>query len=194
MWSYVLPACDGYPSVRPLVSFALLVLVGSACASPGALGAEHSVQPSEVALDSMTNADSPFVLVVATVRTAELAAPISEGPLLLRPTDAGPSSFHPGCRLDPGMVDRTIRRQLPTIQDCYERASREDPTLSGKVTVAFVVRPDGHVRDAEAIENSTGSVAVAACVSRGIRRIRFARGAAGSTGSCVYPFLFGASP
>ncbi|HJL16249.1 MAG TPA: AgmX/PglI C-terminal domain-containing protein [Sandaracinaceae bacterium LLY-WYZ-13_1] len=91
---------------------------------------------------------------------------------------------------DPQIVVRQIRARLRSIQTCYERELRNNPTLAGRVMVRFTIQPTGTVSGAQATENSTGSSAVASCVVRTIRRFRFNPGPEGGSVSFAYPFVF----
>lgn len=77
------------------------------------------------------------------------------------------------------MVARSIRVRLRAIQRCYETELRQDPTLSGTVTVQFVVSERGAVPEALASANTTSSPPIASCVVSVVRRLRFNPGPAG---------------
>ena len=91
---------------------------------------------------------------------------------------------------DAALVQRQIKRRLKAIQRCYESELRNNPTLAGKVTVQFTIEQRGNVTGAKALENSTGSPAVASCVTRTIRRFRFNPGPEGGSVTFKYPFVF----
>jgi len=177
-----------YPALQVVAAWLVLTCVGSGCASSQALHSEHGLPP--------TGGEAPVEPAFelggfARVQTAEISLPISEGPPSILPRAEGTNSSRGGCNLASSVVEHTIREHMPTLRACYERKSREDPDFAGKVTVSFVIRPNGQVRETEAVENSTGSPAFASCVSRGLRRIHFPRSKARDEVSCVYPFLFG---
>lgn len=174
-----------------LWSLTVWACLNCACARPKTehppLGTVTSEQSQETSMEAYFQLGK-----VTYVENTERAAPIAERPAELPASIEGPRAIQRRCHLNPRVLEHTIREQLPAIRSCYERESRGDPTLAGKVTVAFVVQPDGRVRNAEAIQNSTGSVAVAACVSRGVSRVQFGAEPTRGAVSCVYPFLFGA--
>jgi len=58
------------------------------------------------------------------------------------------------------------------------------------VTVTFTIQERGNVTDAKASENTTGSPAVADCVTRTISRFRFNPGPDGGSVTFRYPFVF----
>lgn len=174
-----------------LWSLTLWAFVGSACARPKAEHPPQGALTSELSQEA--SIDPVFQLGNVTyVANTERSSPITETPVAPPPSKERPRAARARCHLNPRLLEHTIREQLPSIRSCYERESRRDPTLAGKVTIAFVVQPDGRVRDAEAIQNSTGSAAVAACVSHGMSRVQFGPEPTRSAVSCVYPFLFGA--
>lgn len=91
---------------------------------------------------------------------------------------------------DPQLVVRQIRGRLLAIQACYEQQLRDDPELSGRIMVRFRIDPDGRVRDAEATENSSGSAALAACVTSSVSQFRFRPGPVCGSVTFAYPFVF----
>ncbi len=91
---------------------------------------------------------------------------------------------------DAALVQRQIKQRLKSITRCYESELRKNPSLSGKVTVSFTIQERGNVTDAKASENTTGSPAVADCVTRTISRFRFNPGPEGGSVTFRYPFVF----
>lgn len=91
---------------------------------------------------------------------------------------------------DAATVQRQIKQRLKSITRCYESELRKNPSLSGKVTVTFTIQERGNVTDARASENTTGSSAVAECVTRTISRFRFNPGPEGGSVTFRYPFVF----
>ncbi|MBI5512786.1 MAG: AgmX/PglI C-terminal domain-containing protein [Deltaproteobacteria bacterium] len=67
-------------------------------------------------------------------------------------------------------VARTIRGQLGGFRACYERASRNNPTLAGRVTLHFSVNASGRATGVSAHGLSSE---VDECVSGAVRRIVF---------------------
>jgi len=91
---------------------------------------------------------------------------------------------------DAATVQRQIKQRLKSITRCYESELRKNPSLAGKVTVTFTIQERGNVTDAKASENTTGSPAVADCVTRTISRFRFNPGPDGGSVTFRYPFVF----
>jgi TonB family protein len=91
---------------------------------------------------------------------------------------------------DQALVQRQIKQRLKSITRCYESELRKNPSLSGKVTVTFTIQERGNVTNAKATENTTGSPAVADCVTRTISRFRFNPGPDGGSVTFRYPFVF----
>jgi TonB family protein len=141
---------------------------------------------SEVSAEEL----AAYGLGFSPVHTAEISVAVPEEPVRVRDSDPKGRSNRHGGYIDPRIVERTITKHLPKLRACYERESRRDPSLSGKVTVRFVIQPDGQVHEAKAIENSTGSEAAPACVFGVLRRIQFAPDPDRGEVSWVYPFLF----
>lgn len=91
---------------------------------------------------------------------------------------------------DAALVQQQIKLRIKSITRCYESELRKNPSLSGKVTVTFTIQQRGNVTDAKATENTTGSPAVAECVTRTISRFRFNPGPEGGSVTFRYPFVF----
>lgn len=91
---------------------------------------------------------------------------------------------------DPNAVVRQIRARLRAIQSCYEDELARDPSLQGRIVVRFTIEPSGTVSAVTATRNEMGSPAVAGCLVRVIRRLRFDPGPQGGSVSFAYPFVF----
>ncbi len=91
---------------------------------------------------------------------------------------------------DAALVQRQIKQRIKSITRCYESELRKNPSLAGKVTVTFTIQERGNVTGAKASENTTGSAAVADCVTRTISRFRFNPGPEGGSVTFRYPFVF----
>lgn len=94
---------------------------------------------------------------------------------------AGTASDDPSC--DARTLRRVVRKHLPRIEYCYERALLADRTLAGAVDTRFTILPDGHVIDAHADGLSPD---LAACITTVLSAMRFP--AAGATCQVRYPF------
>lgn len=91
---------------------------------------------------------------------------------------------------DSSIVVRQIRQRIGAIRRCYEQQLARDPSLAGRVTVQFTIQERGNVTGARASENSTGSPALATCVTSTVSRFRFNPGPDGGSVSFSYPFVF----
>ncbi|MAT28992.1 MAG: hypothetical protein CMN29_29210 [Sandaracinus sp.] len=87
-----------------------------------------------------------------------------------------------------GAIRRTVRRHQPEVRFCYEQALTQRPDLEGRVTVRFVVDPEGTVRTAVAQPTEGMSSRVGDCVGQAVRRWSFPS-SPGVT-SVTYPFVF----
>lgn len=90
--------------------------------------------------------------------------------------------------IDAGRVAAIIRGQLGGIRSCYERALRNNPTLSGRLEVHFTIGSSGRVTSA----NGAGLPAapeVGTCVASRIRGLVFPAPEGGSV-EFSFPFTF----
>ena len=76
-----------------------------------------------------------------------------------------------GC--ERGEVAKRVRHRAPALRACYEMQLQATSNLSGKVTVQWIVDVEGMVQGDKVVASSLGSDALADCVMRAIRRIRF---------------------
>ncbi len=90
--------------------------------------------------------------------------------------------------IDAGRVASIIRGQIGGIRSCYERALRNNPTLSGRLEVRFTIGTSGRVTSA----SSSGLGAapeVGTCVAQRIRGLVFPAPTGGSV-DFSFPFTF----
>ncbi|MGD8609276.1 MAG: AgmX/PglI C-terminal domain-containing protein [Myxococcales bacterium] len=117
---------------------------------------------------------------VAAVLTAVLVVLVVAGP-----AHAGPSG-----QLDAFVVRKTIRKDLPRINRCYQSALRDEPELAGKVSIRFSVLRKGQVQSVQVLENTTGNSTVEHCVARIVGAIRFPSRRTGKSLRFTFPFVF----
>lgn len=91
---------------------------------------------------------------------------------------------------DPNIVRRMITARLRAIEGCYTPLLNDDPSRVGRVLVRLSIEMSGLVADVSAVENTTGSAEVAACVVGTIERFRFRPGAEGGSYVVAFPFEF----
>lgn len=90
--------------------------------------------------------------------------------------------------LNPDEVRATVGRALGGIKACYERALRRNPTLEGRVTIAFTVGGGGRVTSASASNDTIGSE-VSSCIVSRFQALRFPAPQGGNV-TFSYPFFF----
>ncbi|GHH03099.1 TonB family protein [Comamonas sp. JC664] len=92
--------------------------------------------------------------------------------------------------LDKDVIAKVIRRHQGEIKYCYESELNKDPSLAGKVAVAFVIDPTGAVSDASVSETTLNNAAAERCMLSRIRRWKFPEPKGGGVVSVTYPWLF----
>jgi TonB family protein len=88
------------------------------------------------------------------------------------------------------VIRRVIRRHINEARYCYERELARDPDLAGRVTISFVISPDGSVASADVASSTLGSDAVESCLSTAVRRWAFPAPQGGGIVRVSYPFEF----
>ena len=76
------------------------------------------------------------------------------------------------------------------MKRCYEAALKQQPTLSGRVMVQFVIGMRGQVSSSEVKSSTLGNPTVENCLLQAIRRWEFPPPKQGADVVIVYPFVF----
>jgi len=92
--------------------------------------------------------------------------------------------------LDKSLIDQVIKRHMNQIRYCYQRELTKKPDLGGKVTVKFVIAPNGHVSKASIKSSSLGDKTVEKCVTDRFMRFIFPKPKGGGIVIVSYPFIF----
>ncbi|MBX2811333.1 MAG: AgmX/PglI C-terminal domain-containing protein [Myxococcales bacterium] len=90
-------------------------------------------------------------------------------------------------------VARVIRLNLPRFKFCYEKELSTTPDLMGKVSVRFVIAPNGLVSKARIQESTLDHETVTGCVVRVMSSLKFPKPRGGGVAEVTYPFIFTAS-
>lgn len=92
-------------------------------------------------------------------------------------------------RLPPEVIQRIVRMNFGRFRACYESGLKKDPTLTGKVTVKFVIDREGAVSEASDGGSDLPDKAVVACVVRAFQGMSFPQPEGGVV-RVTYPIVF----
>lgn len=81
-----------------------------------------------------------------------------------RPEMTTPHSSASAGFLDKNIIDSEIRKHTLEISACYERALKENPSVSGFVMVQFVIANNGTVSRATTTEDTLGAPELTECI------------------------------
>lgn len=95
--------------------------------------------------------------------------------------------------LSRGEVVEVINRSIGRIQRCYEQALSSEPSLSGRVSFAWTIQPNGSVAGVRQAGGSLGSGRATTCIAGVVRGLRFPRPRGGAV-SVTFPFVFQRAP
>jgi TonB family protein len=95
--------------------------------------------------------------------------------------------------LDKDVIMKVIKRHQNEIKFCYEQELQKNPSLAGKVAVAWTIDPAGGVSDANVSESSMGNANVEACIVQRIRRWKFPEPQGGGVVNVTFPWIFKAA-
>lgn len=90
--------------------------------------------------------------------------------------------------LDRNLIRRYVRRKLPAIRHCYEKALVRQHDLTGTVTSSFTIDVDGRVTESTA--DGIGDPVLESCVAEAIGAIEFPEARGGGLVKVRYPFHF----
>lgn len=71
--------------------------------------------------------------------------------------------------IDRDSLTKFVKARLKTIQGCYERELKRNPSLKGKIVMEFTIATSGRTTNVEVAENTLGSDEVGNCIRTAIR-------------------------
>ena len=92
--------------------------------------------------------------------------------------------------LDKDVIAKIIRSHQNEIKYCYETELNKNPSLAGKVSVAFTIDPAGAVSEANVTETTLNNSTAENCMLSRIRRWKFPEPKGGGVVAVTYPWLF----
>lgn len=84
----------------------------------------------------------PFIVIASLLLAAAPAVAKVKKPIT---RDEMPQAITPAAPFDPSEATRQIRARMGGVRACYERASRFDPGLRGKLQLGFDIADSGQV-------------------------------------------------
>jgi hypothetical protein len=92
-------------------------------------------------------------------------------------------------RLPPEVIQRIVRQNFGRFRLCYENGLRNKPQLQGKISVRFVIEPDGAVSSVANAGSDLPDAGVVSCVTRAFKNLSFPQPESGKV-VVVYPLMF----
>ncbi len=92
--------------------------------------------------------------------------------------------------LDRDVIMKVVKRHQNEIKYCYEQEAQKNPSLAGKVAVAWTIDPAGGVAEANVSESSISNANVESCIVQRIRRWKFPEPAGGGVVNVTFPWVF----
>jgi hypothetical protein len=92
-------------------------------------------------------------------------------------------------RLPGEVIQRIVRQNFGRFRNCYESSLRTNPSLTGRVSVKFVIGRDGGVMMASDGGSDLPDQTVIACVTRGFQNLSFPSPEGGVV-TVTYPLVF----
>ena len=95
----------------------------------------------------------------------------------------------PGGSLPPEVIQYNVRTHYGVFRSCYESGLGRNPQLQGRITVRFVIDPDGLVRHVESEGSDLPDPKVIECVVAEYKNLTFPHPEGGIV-TVVYPIMF----
>jgi hypothetical protein len=92
--------------------------------------------------------------------------------------------------VDKKSVAATIRRRMPGLEACYEKALRSNASLKGKMTYTITINPSGRVTDVQIDEDTVGDSSVRSCTEAKIKGWRFVSEGAEESSEVTFSVAF----
>ncbi len=92
-------------------------------------------------------------------------------------------------RIPPEVIQRTVRQNFGRFRMCYEGGLRSNPSLTGRVSVRFVIGRDGAVSQVGNAGSDLPSPEVVQCVTSAFYGLSFPQPDGGIV-TVIYPILF----
>ncbi len=86
------------------------------------------------------------------------------------------------------IIRRVVRRHINEVRFCYENQLTSQPSLSGRISIRFIIGSDGSVQTASVASSSVGDQAVESCIAQAVHRWTFPAPEA-ATVVVTYPFM-----
>ena len=92
-------------------------------------------------------------------------------------------------RLPPEVIQRIVRQNFGRFRLCYEKGLRVSPNLTGRITVKFVIAPDGAVERTSNGGSDLPDQTVVTCVVQSFQSLSFPQPEGGKV-LVTYPIMF----
>lgn len=109
---------------------------------------------------------------------------------------SGSSFFQPveseawiGGGLDRNEIAAVINRHLSEVRFCYEQGLQQKPKLAGRLSMNFMIGPNGTVSLAKVMNSSLNHIMVETCIRDRLKTWNFPKPEGGVTVKVSYPFI-----
>ena len=90
--------------------------------------------------------------------------------------------------LDKAEIDKVVSANKGRIQGCFEQGLKQDPDISGRVELKFIIGPSGSVNKTEVTETTLNHAATEKCMVDVTNSMIFPEPEGGGVVIVVYPF------
>ncbi|MBC7740940.1 MAG: AgmX/PglI C-terminal domain-containing protein [Bdellovibrionaceae bacterium] len=94
-----------------------------------------------------------------------------------------------GGGLDRNEIPAVINRHLSEVRFCYEQGLQQKPKLAGRLSMNFMIGPNGAVASAKVMNSSLNHAVVEGCIRDRLKTWNFPKPVGGVTVKVSYPFI-----
>ena len=93
--------------------------------------------------------------------------------------------------LDPNEIAAVIKRHESQVRACYERGLQKSPRLAGRLSLRFLIGPQGRVTTARVSQSSLRNAGVESCIQSRLMSWKFPKPEGGVSVKVAFPFVLG---
>jgi hypothetical protein len=156
---------------------------------PAATRDDGSSPETSLALGSVHTGAQVAAAMESASQEAASAGPVERRSVMYDVAEALPANADPEA-LDINEIRISVQKQMSRIRQCYQRELQRQPELSGRVTVWFLIAPDGSVDRARLRESTMNNILVEDCIVDEVKAMSFSKPQAGKSVPVSFPFNF----
>ncbi len=166
-----------------------IVDVSSSAPWPAAFRADGTRPETSLALGSVHTGAQVAAAMAGSGEAGASSGPVERRSVMYDVAEALPANADPDA-LDANEIRISVQKQMSRIRQCYQRELQRHPELTGRVTVWFLIAPDGRVERTRLRESTMNNILVEDCIVDEVQSMTFSKPQAGKSVPVSFPFNF----